>query len=228
MRLLLIRHGQTSSNVGHNLDTSAPGAELSEMGLRQAAAIPQALADEPLDAIYCSNLTRAQQTAQPLAASRGLPVQVRDGVREISAGDLEMRSDLEAITTYVTVVFGWAADPTGRLDGGETCAEVLQRFDAVVDEARDAGHDQVAIVSHGAMLRVWISARAANVDAEFAQEHWLANTAMVVLEEAPQASATSPEWRMLSWGEHALGGPELDNLAGVGPAGEPEELNDGD
>lgn len=44
MRLLLIRHGQTPSNLKHLLDTAAPGPGLTPLGQDQAAALPQALA----------------------------------------------------------------------------------------------------------------------------------------------------------------------------------------
>ena len=113
MRLLLIRHGQTTSNVMHALDTSAPGADLTELGRTQAAVIPEVLSDERIDGLYVSNLVRTQQTAQPLADARALTPITRLGIREISAGALEMRSDDEALKEYIEVVFGWPG--LGRL-----------------------------------------------------------------------------------------------------------------
>ena len=74
MRLMLIRHGQTPSNVLGLLDTNPPGPGLTDLGIRQAAALPATLAGCRIDAIYASNQPRAQLTAQPLAAARGLPV----------------------------------------------------------------------------------------------------------------------------------------------------------
>lgn len=71
MRLLLVRHGQTPSNVRFLLDTAVPGPGLTELGERQAAALPEALAGEDIDALYASTLTRAQLTAAPLAGARG-------------------------------------------------------------------------------------------------------------------------------------------------------------
>ena len=52
MRLILIRHGQTSSNVADLLDTGEPGADLTELGREQAAVLPQSLAGEEVDAVY--------------------------------------------------------------------------------------------------------------------------------------------------------------------------------
>jgi broad specificity phosphatase PhoE len=56
MRLLLVRHGQTPSNVRSLLDTAVPGPGLTELGERQAAAPPEALAGEDIDALYASTL----------------------------------------------------------------------------------------------------------------------------------------------------------------------------
>ncbi|GGQ96864.1 hypothetical protein GCM10010216_69080 [Streptomyces flaveolus] len=51
MRLLLIRRGQTPSNLKHLLDTEAPGPALTPLGQEQAAALPQVLAAEQIDAL---------------------------------------------------------------------------------------------------------------------------------------------------------------------------------
>lgn len=220
MRLLLVRHGQTSSNLGHHLDTAEPGADLTDLGRAQAAAIPEALAGERIEAIYVSTLVRSQQTAEPLAGERGLTPRVRAGVREIAAGDLEMRNDLAALEAYIRTVFGWGEDPDARMPGGESGREVLDRFDAVVAEAADeVGEDGTAlVVSHGAMIRVWVAARADAKDLEHVAHHRLENTAMVALEGSTRAG-----WRVRTWTTTALGGDHLTDRRHTGPAGEIEE-----
>lgn len=217
MRLLLIRHGQTPSNVIHALDTAAPGADLTDLGRAQATALPQALAEERIDAIYASTLVRTQQTAAPLAEARGLDVQVRPGFREIAAGDLEMRTDEEAMHAYVEVVFSWPDELDRRMPGGESGREVIARCDEVVAEAAAQGHDAVAIVAHGAVIRAYAAARAGNVDREFAAHHWLRNTGMVVLDGEP-----SEGWTMTRWIEHPLGGEHLDGDLVEDPTGAPD------
>ncbi|MCS0599974.1 histidine phosphatase family protein [Streptomyces sp. LP11] len=213
MRLLLVRHGQTPSNVDHLLDTAVPGPGLTPLGEAQAAALPEALAGEDIDAVYASTLTRTRLTAAPLAAARGLQVRVRDGIREVSAGDLEMRpgSSPEGLL-YLRTAFAWASGETAlRVPGGESGAEALARFDAVVAEAAASGARTVAMISHGAAIRVWTAARAANVDVSFAAARPLGNTGVVVLEGAP-----ADGWKALSW-EGATVVPAGEG----GPAGEP-------
>lgn len=91
MRLPLVRHGQTPSHADGLLDTAVPGPGLTPLGRAQAAALPGALAGEDIDALYASTLIRTQQTAAPPAAARGHEVLVRDGIRELSAGDWNCR-----------------------------------------------------------------------------------------------------------------------------------------
>ncbi|MCE1179968.1 MAG: histidine phosphatase family protein [Micrococcales bacterium] len=222
MRLLLIRHGQTHSNVIHALDTAEPGADLTELGRRQAAAIPAALADEPIEALYVSNLVRTQQTAAPLAQARGLEPVVRPGIREVVAGDLEMATDRPSLERYIETSFRWADDPSARIPGGENGIEVLERYDSVVAEAAATGAECVVMVSHGAVIRSYAAARARNVDPQFAAEHWLRNTALVVLEGSPESG-----WECTRWEEWPLGGRELSDPepTHTGPAGEPEGLD---
>ncbi|WP_409468446.1 histidine phosphatase family protein [Streptomyces sp. HC307] len=196
MRLLLVRHGQTPTNLAYLLDTTVPGPGLTELGERQAAALPAALADEDIEAVYASTLVRTQLTAEPLAAARGLEVIVRDGIRELTAGELEMLpGDSERGQEYMRTAFAWAAgDTTLRMPGGESGEEALARYDAVVAEAADSGAGTVAMVSHGAAIRMWTAARAAGVDVPFAAARPLENTGVVILEGSP-----SDGWKALSW-----------------------------
>ncbi|MFE7170579.1 histidine phosphatase family protein [Streptomyces sp. NPDC057616] len=213
MRLLLIRHGQTPSNVDFLLDTAVPGAGLTALGEQQAAALPEALRDEDIQALYASTLVRTQLTAAPLAAARGLEVRVRDGIRELAAGDLEMLpGDTEQGRLYMKTVFAWAEGDTAlRMPGGESGEEALGRYDAVVAEAARSGAGTVAMVSHGAAIRMWTAARADNVDVPFAAARPLDNTGVVILEGSP-----ADGWKALSWAG-ALVAPAGEG----GPAGRP-------
>ncbi|MFE5405698.1 histidine phosphatase family protein [Streptomyces sp. NPDC056580] len=212
MRLLLVRHGQTPSNVGRLLDTAVPGPGLTPLGERQAAALPGALAGEDIEAVYASTLLRTRLTAAPLAAVRGLEVIVRDGIREVTAGDLEMLpGDSPRGELYLRTVFAWAAgDTAARIPGGESGEETLARYDAVVAEAAASGAATVAMISHGAAIRLWTAARAANVDVGFAAARPLRNTGVVVLEGSP-----SDGWKALAWE-----GATVEPAGEGGPAGE--------
>ncbi len=217
MRLMLIRHGQTPANVAGILDTGAPGPGLTALGYRQAEALPGALQDEAIDAIYISTLRRTALTAQPLAAALALEPSRLDGVHEIEAGALEGRSDREAVLLYLGTVFAWAqGDLSPRMPGGGDGHEFAQRFDG--DTGRAAGDHPTGtavVFSHGAAIRTWCGLRARNADAAFAAHHELDNTAMVILEGDPVAG-----WFISSWSGDPVGGGGLSDDSALDPAGE--------
>lgn len=213
VRLILVRHGQTSSNLIHALDTAAPGAPLTELGEQQAAALVEAVADEPIEAIYVSVLLRTQQTAAPLAAARGLTPLIREGIREIPAGELEMSCERSDGQLYMKVAFAWAdGDLAPTVPGGPTGREVLESFDAVVAEAENSlsrPDATVLMVSHGAISRAWIAARASNVDTAFAGAHPLSNTGIVVLDGS--VSPDGGSWQVESWEGEPVLGPDAED-----------------
>lgn len=214
MRLILVRHGQTSSNVGGLLDTAEPGADLTDLGREQAAALPGALDGEPIDLIVASTLVRTQQTAFPLATATGLETLVRPGVREIRAGDLEMRGDMPSVRTYLETIFEWSAGNLDvRVPGGESGTEFFARYDEVVAEVAATGVGTAVVVSHGAAIRSWVAARTDNVSIEHAATNPVTNTGAVVVEGSPAEG-----WTTLTWEGHALGGPAVEELAADGAA----------
>ena len=142
---------------------------------------------------------------------------IRSGLREVFAGDLEGRTDAESGEAYLHTVLSWpAGDLARRMPGGEDGSEVLSRFDSVVSEVASSSARSAVIVSHGAVIRVWSTTRAANLDAGFAAANPLSNTGMVVLEGDPAAG-----WRAVSWAGEAVGGPRLADAEDDGPAGKP-------
>ncbi len=200
MRLLLIRHGETPSNIIHALDTSLPGPGLTERGRSQAEALSAALADERFEGVWASAARRAQETASPLALAQGLQVQTLTGMHEIQAGTLEMKSDTESITAYVEVMRAWSAgDLDARIPGGESGAEALARLDAGLEQVAGTGAQVAAVVSHGAALRVWTGARTLNLDVGFITAHGIANTGVIIVDGDPDAG-----WSVRSWAGEAV------------------------
>jgi len=195
MRLILIRHGQTPANVKGILESTVPGPGLTALGSQQADQLVDALRDVPIDALYVSTMLRTHLTAAPLVAARGLTPVERPGLREVSAGDVEGNNDEASIHQYVSTLFAWCGgDLDLRMPGGQTGREVIARFDEVVTEIESLGHDSVAVVSHGAIIRAWCAVRTGNIDLDFVTDHYVTNTGVVVVD-----GSSADGWEVTSW-----------------------------
>jgi broad specificity phosphatase PhoE len=216
VRLILVRHGETPSNVAGALDTARPGAPLTELGHRQAAAIPAVLTTEPIAAVHASPLVRTQLTAGPLATARGVDVVVSEGLEEIGAGELEMHTEASSIDTYAQTVAAWIAGDLGvRMPGAEDGHTFFERYAAAV-RALAGGHPDDATVvafSHGAAIRTFASAHGGP------REERLLNTGAVVLEGSPSLG-----WSVTGWSRDPLGGPHLADPAAVDPTCDPDPV----
>jgi broad specificity phosphatase PhoE len=220
MRLLLLRHGQTHGNTAGALDTAVPGLDLTELGHAQAEAAARALAEHGVDQIFVSNLARTHQTAAPLATLLGVEPRALDGLREISAGDFEMGTDHDSIAGYIGTIAAWIEGRYDtRMPGGETGHEFLSRYDAAVAEIHhvllDAGHECALLVSHGAAMRTWISARVPGVESHAKATDPLHNTACIDLVGDPVAG-----WEIKAWHSDPVGGAFLDDATAPDPTGQ--------
>ncbi|MBD3689606.1 histidine phosphatase family protein [Nanchangia anserum] len=172
MELIVIRHGQTASNIIDALDTDFPGAPLNAAGLAQAREIPAAWNAAGLgrpDAIIASPLTRTRQTAAPLARAWGIPIRCDDRLREVRAGALEMLYRADAPATYLAIIAAWVrGDLDRRMPGGEVGCCVVGRVDALIrDLASEYGPDsRIALVTHGALTRLYTATRIEGISAD--------------------------------------------------------------
>ncbi|MET3497540.1 histidine phosphatase family protein [Variovorax boronicumulans] len=177
-RLIAVRHGETAWNV----DTRIQGhidIGLNDTGLWQARSAGQALADEPIAAIYASDLSRAWQTAQHIAAPHGLAVQPEPRLRERAFGHMEGMSFAEIEATLPEDAKRWRErDPEFEPVGGESLLTFRDRVTGVAAElaARHPG-ELVVLVAHGGVMDVLY--RAATRLALQAPRTWLLRNAAI-------------------------------------------------
>lgn len=136
--LLLVRHGETDWNAEGRLQghTDRP---LNDYGRRQAQALAEQLAGARVDAIYTSDLARARETAEIVAARLGLPVAVDPDLREKDWGTWEGLTSEERLT----VEFQGESTEAHR-------ERVMRAIERIV--AAHAG-GRVVVVTHGGSLR---------------------------------------------------------------------------
>ena len=144
--ILLVRHGQTDWNRENRVQghTDRP---LNALGREQAAVLALGLAAEPFDAVYASDLARAQETARPIAEARGLEVIPHPGLREKSFGTWEGLLDHEVLERFTEAASGpWGDD--------ETTEQMAERVLGALHEIAARHPDgRVVVVSHGGPLR---------------------------------------------------------------------------
>lgn len=162
-QLCLIRHGQTDWNLEGRYQGQSD-VPLNENGLTQAETLIEKLNGQAFAAIYSSDLTRARQTAEPVANELGLTVQIEPRLREINQGEWEgvLVDDIKA--RYAELWSQRTIDPAGvRPPGGETVGEVATRvYTALDDISRIFPTGQLLIVSHGLSIATAIC-RAQNI-----------------------------------------------------------------
>ncbi|HMJ10866.1 MAG TPA: histidine phosphatase family protein, partial [Polyangiaceae bacterium] len=157
-RVFLVRHGATGLTAEDRFSGSI-GVELSDEGRWQVARLAERLAQEQLTTVYSSPLSRTLETAQILAAPHELPIQQREGLREISHGHWEGLTRREVEERYSDEYLAWETDPfTFAPEHGESGVSVLARALPVIREIvlAHAG-ESVLVVSHKATLRLILS-----------------------------------------------------------------------
>jgi probable phosphoglycerate mutase len=152
---MLVRHGATPLTAEDRF-SGAGAVDLSAEGQAQVSALAARLAEWPIQALYASPLSRTLQTAEILAGSRGLQIQARADLREISHGHWEGLSRAEVEARHPDEYSAWETDPfTVAPIGGESGAAVLARALPVIREIVLAHPRQsVLVVSHKATLRL--------------------------------------------------------------------------
>ena len=88
--ILLVRHGETIDNARQIMQGQTQG-ELNEQGREQAQRVAERLAAEPIDAVVASDLHRAIQTAEIIAAPHNLVVRTTELLRERDWGSFTGR-----------------------------------------------------------------------------------------------------------------------------------------
>lgn len=175
--LHLIRHGETPLNAARVLQPA--DTPLSPRGLAQARALAERMRSLPLAGILSSDMPRALQTAEAIAAACGLPIETSPLLQERNFGALRGLA-------YDTLGF----DPLAMAEappGGESVpdfeARALQGW-ALILQRRAALGGPLAVVSHGLVLRVWLQPGRVDLQGQSVPAH-VPNTSLSSVDAAP-------------------------------------------
>ena len=201
-RLVLLRHGRTAWNDTGRAQGHAD-VPLDDVGLAQAKEVAPLMAALAPVAIWTSDLARAAQTADAVAAECGLEA-VRDPrLREFDVGPNRVGLTSEEYAEQFPEEYAaLLADDIDAIHGRETSGDVLARFvPALTSYADTLGDGETGlVVSHGAALRVSVPAFLGWGDDSRESIGVLANCGWIELEHSASLWTGGVErWRLMAW-----------------------------
>ena len=141
--ILLARHGETDWNRD-GIWQGWADPPLNETGRRQARELAEQLRGLPFEAVYASDLQRARETAEIVAAPHGVSVRTDAGLREIDIGSWSGLTRPEIEERF----------PNGERPDGETREQHAARVLAAVERiARENAGRRILLVTHGGTMR---------------------------------------------------------------------------
>lgn len=159
--LILVRHGETDWNAQHRWQGHSD-TPLNDAGREQACRFSNEL--EPVDVLYSSDLARARETAEIIAAHLDLEVRLDPRLRERGFGSWEGLTTEEIESSFPDEQERWRAGIGAGAHDAEPFEEFAARVGSFVEEIgrRHAG-EEVLVVAHGGTIRV-VHALAASLD----------------------------------------------------------------
>lgn len=154
VKLFLIRHGQTESNVRGQYQGSLD-VDMTEEGILQAKSAKQYLSKVNFSNIYSSPMKRALNTANIIAQDTGHEVRIMNDLRELNFGKWEGLKFDEINAMYKKDYQSWLDDPYNHPpSGGESFNDLIARADREIERIVEENPDgsSVAIVSHGGVI----------------------------------------------------------------------------
>ncbi|MCG5074446.1 histidine phosphatase family protein [Paraburkholderia tagetis] len=203
-QILFIRHGETAWNrikrIQGHIDIPLAGSGVEQARLLAARCAREARAGVRLDAIWSSDLMRAQQTAQPIAEALGLSLQLTEGLRERNYGAFQGHDSDAIAERFPDEYAHWQTrDPGFAPPEGESHRafyhRVLHALEPILAKHRDG---RIACVAHGGVLDCIY--RFANGLALDAPRAWpLLNTSVNVVDFERDGAVTRA--RVVAWGD---------------------------
>lgn len=158
-RIYLIRHGTTEWNK-EEIFRGQVECKLNETGLAEARALAASFQDVTIDGIYSSPLARAMETAQAVAAAKGLSVSPHPAFIDLHFGEWQGLALAVVQEKYPALYRIWREKPEEIVfPGGEGLASVRSRaWEGLQRLVRENPGKTVLIVTHRVITKILICA----------------------------------------------------------------------
>ena len=157
LKLYFLRHGETTSNQTGTY-CGRLDVDLTESGYQMADQFAEAYQELPWTAIFASPLHRTMATATPLSERIGMPIQRREGLKEIAYGAWEGKTPEEVNHEFHDDYVRWLADPGWNApSGGEKGIDIARRSSEVLEEIEQTfNKGNILVVSHKSTIRIML------------------------------------------------------------------------
>ena len=154
-RILLARHGQTPWNALGKLQGHTDIA-LDDRGREQARALAAAVRASGVRTVWTSDLGRARETGEIVAAVLGLPApRTEPELRERRFGVFEGLTRDECAAQHPEAWEAWIGKTAGP-PGGEPREEAVARMARALERIAALEEGPALVVSHGGLMRLWL------------------------------------------------------------------------
>jgi broad specificity phosphatase PhoE len=189
MKLYFVRHGESEANILRVISNRGWVHPLTEKGRQQARDLAEKLREAGIVKIYTSPLQRAVQTAEILAQTLGVELEITAALREFDCGIAEGRADAEAWQLWQADWDNWLLHRQWdyRIEGGESFHELRSRFLPLVNGLlKDHANrpENYILIGHGGLYYSMLPQVLTNLPPHF--EGTFPNTGYVLAEARPE------------------------------------------
>lgn len=153
-----MRHGESAANLERRF-SSHHDDPLTPLGIEQARLTGIKLVQlQPIQAVYCSPLSRALHTARLVGEPMGLVPQPVEDLQELDLGLLDGLTEQEIRVRYPHLLELWETDLDSSPPGAESLLASCRRAVAAVDRlVSQCNHGRIAVVTHAGVLSAYLS-----------------------------------------------------------------------
>ena len=201
--IYFIRHGETHANKNQTV----PGKEelLNDTGHHQANELATRLSFLDFDLLVSSNFIRARETAEPIAKSKGVDIEIEPLFHEMVEPEslVGVSDDDEKILTYRKDRNEKFGDPSWQYEDGESHLQLFDRVTKARQYLENSQYDRIVVVSHGYFLMFFGAHILLNNNEISMDWYRVAKTLKVSNTGVSLMTYDQNMWRVVMWNDHA-------------------------
>ncbi len=202
MEVYFIRHGASVDRLSGNYQSDS--SMLSKRGEKEARLVAERCASLAADRIFTSSLKRAEQTARIIKETTGLPITVKEDLKEIerptavrgkSKDDQQARYIAQTANEYF-------ADSDHCYSDEENFWTVKDRSQRVLRYLATCSEESVLVVTHGGLLRMILGLVMIGREIDPKQFHKIFFTTALFNTGLCKFKYNNGKWVLISWNDH--------------------------